>query len=95
MPRLQHLLAIGRLRQFGVACDHIIRVLDPANGNKKQSLEGHTDWVYSFAIAADGKTLASGSWDGEVRTWTLSDGKPLRTFVAAPGSKPKAQTAAK
>ncbi len=72
-----------------VACgsDKIIRVLDPANGNKKLSLEGHTDWVYSFAISADGKTLASGSWDGEVRLWNLEDGKPLRTIIAAPGFK--------
>ena len=26
----------------------------------------------------DGKTLASGSWDGEVRLWNLADGKPIR-----------------
>ncbi len=62
---------------------------------RKRTLSGHNDWVYTFAASPDGKTLASGSWDGEVRTWTLADGKPLKTFVAAPGIKPKAQTAAK
>jgi WD40 repeat protein len=43
--------------------------------------------VYAFAIAPDGKTLASGSWDGEVRLWNLAEGKPVRTILAAPGLK--------
>ncbi len=62
---------------------------------RKRTLSGHADWVYTFAVAPDGKTLASGSWDGEIRTWNLADGKPLRTFVAAPGLKPKVQAAAR
>lgn len=54
----------------------------------KSTLAGHADWVYSIALSPDGKTLASGSWDGEVRLWNLSEGKPLRTILAAPGYKP-------
>ena len=38
---------------------------------------------------ADGKTLASGSWDGEVRLWNLADGKPL-----GPSSPPRATSPA-
>ncbi len=78
-----------------IACsaDRGVHVFE--NLARKRTLAGHNDWVYSFAVAPDGKTLASGSWDGEVRTWNLGDGKPLKTFVAAPGYKPKVQAAAR
>jgi hypothetical protein len=73
-----------------VACssDKSIRVIDPAKGSVLRTLEGHKDWVYTFALAPDGKTIASGSWDGEVRLWNLADGKPGPNFLAAPGYKP-------
>ncbi|WZO96465.1 c-type cytochrome domain-containing protein [Isosphaeraceae bacterium EP7] len=72
-----------------VACssDKVVAVVNPADGARLKALEGHTDWVYSFAISGDGKTIASGSWDGEVRLWNYEDGKPIRTIVAAPGFK--------
>ena len=50
-------------------------------------MEGHHDWVYSLAISPDGKTLASGAWDGELRLWNVEDGKSLLAFPAAPGYK--------
>jgi hypothetical protein len=70
-----------------LACssDKTVKVLDPSNGSAKQTLQGHNDWVYTFALSRDGKTLATGSWDGEVRLWNLADGKPIRTILAAPG----------
>jgi WD40 repeat protein/mono/diheme cytochrome c family protein len=73
-----------------VACgaDKTVRVFTADNGAAVRSLSGHTDWVYTFAIARDGKSVASGSWDGEVRLWNLADGKPIKTIVAAPGYKP-------
>jgi mono/diheme cytochrome c family protein len=72
-----------------VACasDKIVAVVNPADGARLKALEGHADWVYSFAISGDGKTVASGSWDGEVRLWNFEDGKPIRTIMAAPGFK--------
>jgi len=82
-----------------LACgpDKAVRVFNAANNAAVRSLAGHTDWIYSFAISPDGKTVASGSWDGEVRFWNLADGKPGKTIVAAPGYKPGAnvQAAAK
>jgi WD40 repeat protein len=74
-----------------VACsaDKTIRVIDPAKGSVLRTLEGHKDWVYTLVLSPDGKTLASGSWDGEVRLWNLADGKPEKTIVAAPGFKPQ------
>jgi WD40 repeat protein len=76
-----------------VACsaDKNLRVIDPSNGSTKRTFSGHRDWVYSFCISADAKTLASGSWDGEIRLWTLADAKPGLIFLAAPGMKLKTE----
>ena len=78
-----------------VACsaDKTLRVFD--NFAAKATLSGHDDWIYTFAISPDGKSLASGSWDGEVRLWSLPDGKPIKTILAAPGFRPKMQASAR
>jgi WD40 repeat protein len=65
-----------------------------STGSPLRRLQGHQDWIYSLAISRDGKTVASGSWDGEVRLWNLGDGKPIRNFFAAPGYKPALTQAA-
>ena len=65
-------------------------------GIADRKLQGHNDWVYALAVSPDSKTVASGSWDGEVKLWNLADGKLLKTIIAAPGFKAGgAQTAAK
>lgn len=48
---------------------------------------GHTDQVYSLAITADGKFLASGSADKTVKLWNVATGELVRAFVT-PGLKP-------
>jgi mono/diheme cytochrome c family protein len=73
--------------------DKTIRTFD--NFAAKLTLQGHADWVYSFAISPDSKSLASGSWDGEVRLWNLVDGKLIKTIIAAPGFKPPTKAAAR
>jgi hypothetical protein len=80
---------------LGCGADKAISVFD-AKGSPQRKLQGHNDWIYALAISHDGKTVASGSWDGEVKLWNLADGKLVRTIVAAPGYKPAAiQAAAK
>lgn len=76
-----------------VACgsDKVVRVFTAANGAAVRTLSGHADWVYTFALSHDGKTIASGSWDGEVKFWNFADGKPGKALFAAPGFKPGAQ----
>jgi WD domain, G-beta repeat/Planctomycete cytochrome C len=75
------------------SADKVVHVLKPS-GTSIRKLTGHQDWIYSLAISRDGKTIASGSWDGDVRLWNFADGKLLRNFFAAPGYKPGTTTAA-
>ena len=72
-------------RLFAAGADRTIRVVALPDGKVLQTLSGHDDWIYTLALSPDGKTLASGSWDGQVRLWEAEKGTPLRTFLAAPG----------
>lgn len=42
---------------------------------------GHTNYVGSVAISPDGKTWASGSWDGTIKLWDAASGKLLQTLL--------------
>jgi WD40 repeat protein len=65
------------------SADRTVRVFE--EGVPRLTLDGHADWVHALALSPDGATIASGSWDGEVRLWRLADGKPVASFLAAPG----------
>jgi WD40 repeat protein len=68
-----------------VACS-ADRTISVFKGKERRlTLTGHTDWIHALAISPDGQTLASGSWDGEIRLWRLADGQSTGTFLAAPG----------
>jgi WD40 repeat protein len=47
--------------------------------------EGHSDGVMVVRFSADGKLLASASWDGVIKVWEAASGKPLQTLAAHPG----------
>jgi WD40 repeat protein len=47
------------------------------DGKLLKTLTGHAAEVTALAIGADGRTLASGSTDGEIELWSLPGGKSL------------------
>ena len=49
--------------------DREVTLWDVATGRVLRSLRGHEQAVMSVAVAGDGRTVVSGSWDGTVRVW--------------------------
>ena len=45
-----------------------------------QNLTGHTDLISSLAFSANGKLLASGSWDSTVKIWNPATGRQIRSL---------------
>lgn len=56
------------------------RIWNAETGDEKFPLIGHTDRVRSIDFSSDGRVLATGSRDGTVKIWNLSDGKLLKTI---------------
>ncbi|MFM9997124.1 MAG: WD40 repeat domain-containing serine/threonine protein kinase [Phycisphaerales bacterium] len=61
-------------------------------------LRDHTSYVYAVAFTPDGSRILSGGWDGMVRVWNASNGRPLgafsceRGFITALGVAPDGRT---
>ena len=77
---------------FACGADKVVQEYD-FTGQKKQTLAGHKDWVYSLAIDPRHRRIASGAFDGEIRVWNLDSGELTSAFYAAPGLR-SAQAAA-
>jgi WD40 repeat protein len=48
---------------------------------EQASFGGHTAVVSSVAVTADGKTLASGSYDATIKLWDLATGKEIAPLL--------------
>lgn len=59
-----------------VACsgNHLIHIVDVANGTEPLILQRHTAWIYSVAFSPDGELLASSSADCTVCLWQVATG---------------------
>lgn len=67
------------------SADGSIKLFNPVAGTALKTFSGFTDWVYAVAISPDGKLVAGGSWNGEVRVFKADDGNLLKAFNASPG----------
>lgn len=72
---------------LAASADKTVRAFKTADMGAIRQLAGQNDWVYSLAVSKDSQKAAAGGWDGRVVIWNLADGKPIRTFLAAPGQK--------
>ncbi|MEB3827738.1 serine/threonine-protein kinase [Phormidium sp. CCY1219] len=59
------------LASGGGSLDSTIKLWDLATGQLLKTLKAHSDTIHSLSIAADGKTLTSGSQDNTIKVWQL------------------------
>lgn len=67
------------------SADGTVKTWDAANGSALKTMSGAKDWVYSLAISPNGELVAAGGYAGTIHIWKMSDGSPVRDFIAAPG----------
>lgn len=63
------------------------QVNSPETSNRRllRTFEGHTGWVRSVCLSADGRYAFSGSWDKTLKLWDVMSGSCLRTFEGHTG----------
>lgn len=49
-------------------------------GERHRQLRGHADYVLSFALSNDGRTVISGSYDESIKRWEIESGLELQTI---------------
>lgn len=57
------------------------RIWRVADGEPVATFAGHADSVYAAALSPDGKLLATGSYDQQIKLWDVAAGKELRTLA--------------
>jgi WD40 repeat protein len=60
--------------------DHTVKLWDVRTGQPLNTLQGHTNWIWSVGFSPDGTTLASGSFDQTVKLWDVYTGQLLNTL---------------
>ena len=55
--------------------DNTIKVWSVESGKEIRVFTGHSGWVNSVAISADGKVIVSGSSDNTIKMWSVESGE--------------------
>ena len=74
----------GRFFAAGTAV-HGIVIRDFGTKQELGRITGHKDEIYKLAFSADGKTLATASWDGTAKLWRVPQGQLLLTIRSGIG----------
>lgn len=74
--------ALAALADGQVSENGIVRILDIASGQVVRSWPAHEDTIFSMAISADGKLLATGGGDKLVKIWDIAAGKEIAKLEA-------------
>jgi WD40 repeat protein len=72
-------------RIYSSSADKTARLHNLADGREIKKFGGHHDWVYTVAVDAATKRIATGTYDGEIRLWSSDDGGQQQAWTAAPG----------
>jgi WD40 repeat protein len=62
--------------------DLSMRLWDLRTGEEIRRFEGHTHTIFGLAFGPDGRTAATGSWDGSLALWDLETGEILQRMVS-------------
>ena len=73
--------AAGEAGLFGEA-----RLWNVADGLLLEKFQGHRDSMYAVALSPDGKTLATGSYDQQIKLWNTDSGAEIRTLTGHNGA---------
>ncbi len=65
--------------------DRVVKIWD-SNGAQQKAFEALPDIALRTAFTHDAARAIAGDWSGQVRVWTISDGKAAGTFSANPAS---------
>jgi WD40 repeat protein len=58
--------------------------LELANNAISTKQPGHEDWILSLAVHSGSGKIATGSMDGSIRIWNLSDAALVKAWIAKP-----------
>lgn len=70
----------GKILAIWGSLQRVVVLWSVETREKLLTIDAHDSYVYSVAFSPDGKTLASGSFYGDIKLWNIEDGKALRTL---------------
>lgn len=82
----------GNIHQLAWNKDHAQLITGSSNASvflwkpdltRERALEGAGEAVFAVALGPNGKLAAAGTWNGFVRLWNPTNGKPLATLLSA------------